>query len=180
MPSQDELRDHQGSPTRSSEAIETSRNRCAPTIRILSHAASSARAIHVPSIIRLSLRLPLVVPLFPPAQGAFDLHKVPREVNLKRNDRRPLLRDLFPPLSKLVGMGEQLPLPGGLMVVNVATAVLRDVHADEPKLVTPQAAVGLADRALALPQPLNLSSNEGDPKLKLVENLILIEGPAVF
>ena len=112
------------------------------------------------------------MPLLPSTEGAGDLHEVPHEIHLKRHDRGAFLGHLLPPLSQLVGVGKEPPIPGRRVIVDIPAAVLRDVHPDDPKLPVLEPTVGLCDRALPLTQPFDLGPSEGDPALQLINDLV--------
>src|SRR5438552_18456996 len=91
-----------------------------PTGELSATLAPSARALpfrHLAFGFALGDRLALVVVLLALRQPDLDLDLVPFEVHPERNERQPALGGLADQLADLGFVQEQLPRPGGLVVL---------------------------------------------------------------
>ena len=77
-------------------------------------------------------------------------------------------------------MSQELPLAGGLVVVRASVAVLGDVCPHQEELAAAGAHMGLRKGAAPRPEALDLGSLEHEPGLDLLEDEVLVPGPAVL
>ncbi len=85
----------------------------------------------------------------------------------------------FPP-AQLLTRQQKLSLTEGIMVVEIAPVILRDVHSRDEELTIAEGAEGVSQRCLACTNRLDLGSAQLDAGDKLLDEFIIVGGPPVF
>ncbi len=135
--------------------------------------------LHVPVGLALRDVAALVSPLFTPGESELDLRPAVLEVELRRDERQALLGDLARQGIDLVPVEEELAIPIGVMVGDVALVVDRDVGTDEPGLPIAYVRIGLLERGTSIPERLDLRPGQHEAGLHAVEKVVIVPRPAV-
>src|SRR6185295_9584110 len=125
-------------------------------------------------------RLALVVLLLAPGEADGHLDAAVLEVDAQRHERHPALDRLADQLANLALVQQQLAAAQRLVVGVAAVAVGADVDVVEEHLAVldPRVAVAQVDAAFA--DRLHLGAEQHQPRLEGLEQVIVVEGLAVF
>jgi hypothetical protein len=122
---------------------------------------------------------PLVALLLTPRQRELDLHPPVLEVELRRDEREPALRDLSGERGDLLSVQEELSVAIRIVVGQVPLLVNRDVRTDEPRLLPTHVRIGLLQGSPSVAKRLDLGPGEDHTGLDPVEEVVVVPRAAV-
>src|SRR5262245_16196946 len=122
---------------------------------------------------------PAVALLLAARQRQLDLGPGALEVDPGRDHRQALALEAAYQALDLVTVEEQLARALGIVVLHAGGGVGRDVGVSQPDLAVLDHRVGVADLGLSLAQRLDLAAGQLDPRLELLDQLVLVRGAPV-
>src|SRR6185295_3709098 len=173
-------RSSRGTGTLLSRSLRDRRTASGPPARTLSLPPRLHRGARLAIGLALLHRLALVVLLLAPGEADGHLDAAVLEVDAQRHERHPALDRLADQLANLALVQQQLAAAQRLVVGVAAVAVGADVDDVEEHLAVldPRVAVAQVDAAFA--DRLHLGAEQHQPRLEGLEQVIVVEGLAVF
>src|SRR5438105_1766206 len=107
------------------------------------------------------------------------LHSPAFEVEPERDDRQPLLDDLYLQSIDLAAVKKQFAFSLGLMVFAVAMAVRRDVGADQERLAAAEIDVAILEVDPRLSERFDFGAGESDSGLDLLQDEVVVKRLAI-
>ena len=137
-------------------------------------------AVHLPFGVPDGGRLPLVVELL--ALGQTDLQLGPGvfEVEGEGDQGVPVLLDLLVEPQDLPLVHQELPGTAGVLVEDIALLIGADVHAVDRQLPVLGDAVGVLQVHVAQADGLDLGARQGDARLVLLLDEVVVIGLGIF
>src|SRR5829696_444918 len=144
-----------------------------------SSAACAQGPVHLPLSIPLGDVAALVLRFLAARKRDLDLRAPVLPVEARRDEREASLPDLPGERLDLATLEQQPPIAVGVVVRDVAVAVLRNVRADEPHLAATELAVRALQVRLPIPERLHLGPHELETRLDLVEQVVVVPRAAI-
>ena len=137
------------------------------------------RALHLALGIALRDVAALVVRFLAAGERELDLRAAVLPVQARGDERVPALAHLARERVDLPPLEQEPAVAVGVVVRDVAVAVLGDVGADEPDLVAAHLAEGPLEVRLSVAEGLHLRADELEPRLYPLDEVVVVPGAAV-
>ena len=120
--------------------------------------------------------VPLIVELFPLPHRQLGLGTPSFKVYAQGHQRQTLLLDLADQPVDLAPVEETLSFSERIVIFPIAVSIGTDVAANEPDLASLHPRVGLPEIGLAVSEGFHLRSEEGEPDLVDLQDLVVVKG----
>lgn len=121
----------------------------------------------------------LVVDLFTAGDGDFDFDAAVLEVHLGGDEGEALLAGLNLEATDFLAVDEKLAALDGIVIVDVAEAIVANVGIDQPQLIVLHGGIGVDELYLAGFDRFYLGSGQDDTGLDAFEEEVLVTGSPV-
>src|SRR5881397_1740306 len=138
------------------------------------------RPVHLAPLHALPDRGALVVELLPLPQGELRLRPALRPVQAERDQRQPPLLNLATQPFELLAVHQQLPRAHRVVAELARRPVGADVRAHQEELLAEEAGVGVLQVRAVVAQRLDLAAGQHETRLEALEDVVVVEGPAVL